>query len=555
MKIGLRALTLVVGCVLSFQGNANEFEMALSEYVNLPEKAFKSELVGYCLTSLTGEADCKVSQNQAEVEDLLSKKKALSVVLQVSSLEWRKGEAWRRTSDSCEASEKDAVWKHNVTLHIPPTINSEGHAIVSTKLGDNFSPWNEDALNSINGRYDRIKWSALAEERQAIVVTVAQVPNQTLCFKGDIYENKDKRYEDALVAYGWNKFFETNDPTWIPIFPMVKAIVNSLNAAETFLQKTLPSKSNYPSSYLATGVSKRGWATWLLPIVDDRIEFIVPSSIDVVNVQKSIQQHIKVFGKLYPEGRPEQAMAGSVSIALVDYTTDSFPGGAVISHLNKDEWKRLDQAIDPYHYRNHPALANVPKYIINSSSDPFYLPESSKLYFHAFKGQKALLYAEVPCLQVDEINCKQEDVGFYGHGFPGDERYEHISSAFQMFHEGITLPILNTSLSPEGTIAVVAKSHEKLVLNKVTLHSKVNPSGRDFRALLMPNQLWTHESIVLTQENLDGVIPITAKQPEFDSGAVAYFMVLEYRKRNLREKGRNVLNFKTSTSVAVVEKP
>ena len=66
-----------------------------------------------------------------------------------------------------------------------------------------------------------------ARRTGTVVVSLGQVPNQPLVFNQDGKE----RVEDDLIAYGYIKFLDTGDPTWLARLPMVKSAVRAMDAA------------------------------------------------------------------------------------------------------------------------------------------------------------------------------------------------------------------------------------------------------------------------------------------------------------------------------------
>jgi PhoPQ-activated pathogenicity-related protein len=92
-----------------------------------------------------------------------------------------------------------------------------------------------------------------------------ELPNQPLF---------DGKREDALVAYSFLKFFETGNEDWPLLFPMVKSVIKSMDSLEAFMKQEglAPVKE-----FIVTGVSKRGWTSWLTGAAGDaRVKAIVP---------------------------------------------------------------------------------------------------------------------------------------------------------------------------------------------------------------------------------------------------------------------------------------
>jgi PhoPQ-activated pathogenicity-related protein len=53
------------------------------------------------------------------------------------------------------------------------------------------------------------------------------------------------------------------------------------------------------------------------------------------------------------------------------------------------EAQRLRQIVDPLNYND---LLTMPKYIVSSAGDQFFVPDSSELFFHKLKGENRMRY-------------------------------------------------------------------------------------------------------------------------------------------------------------------
>src|SRR5262249_29169790 len=111
----------------------------------------------------------------------------------------------------------------------------------------------------------------MAKATNSVVAELMMVPNQPLVL------NKDgkPRSEDDLLAYGWVKFMETDDPLWIPQLPMVKSAVRAMDTVTELLESEQGGKVEV-KSFVVAGSSKRGLTTWLTGAVDKRVVAVVP---------------------------------------------------------------------------------------------------------------------------------------------------------------------------------------------------------------------------------------------------------------------------------------
>ena len=93
----------------------------------------------------------------------------------------------------------------------------------------------------------------------------------------------------------------TSDAEYILNLPMTKAGVRALDTITAFLTHiTAPTRSwdlrLDPTDFIVSGVSKRGWTTWLVGAVDPRVIAIVPVMMDELNFVENIKHHYRAYG-------------------------------------------------------------------------------------------------------------------------------------------------------------------------------------------------------------------------------------------------------------------
>ncbi len=333
-------------------------------------------------------------------------------VIDMKSQTWRTPQEVDRT-----------VWQHWLLIVKPDKVSSDV-AFVSIGGGanDNKVPKSPSA-----------HVTKIATETNSVAAELKMIPNQPLEFFGD----GEKRKEDDLIAYCWEKFMKTGDPTWLPRFPMVKSVVRAMDTVQTFMATAAGGKVPI-ERFVVAGGSKRGWTTWLTGVVDRRVVAIVPIVIDVLNVKVSMKHHHDAYGFWAP--------------AVGDYVHHK-----VMEMQDTPEYDALLKLVDPYSYRHR---LTMPKYIVNATGDQFFLPDSSQFYFDELQGEKYLRY--VP-------NAK--------HSLEGSDARESIQAFYDSVLKGTPRPKFTWTFEKDGAIRVRMQEKPR----EVHLWQATNPEARDFR--------------------------------------------------------------------------
>lgn len=353
-------------------------------------------------------------------------------------------------------------------------------------------------LNIVGGRNDRNppgqadpQTVAYAKATNSVVAALTMIPNQPLIFNGD----GKQRFEDDLIAYCQVKFMETGDPTWLPRLPMVKSAVRAMDTITELLGSEQGGKTTV-TKFVVAGGSKRGWTTWLTGAADKRVVAIVPIVIDVVNVRKCSINHFSAYGFWAP--------------AVGDYTRHG-----VGKWRNTPQYTELLKIVDPYSYRDR---LTMPKFVVNSSGDQYFPPDSSKFYFGDLKGAKYLRY-------VPNTN----------HSLRGSDARESILAFYQAFLKGKSLPKFSWSMEPDGSIHV--QTEDKPI--EVNLWQATNPKARDFRLEAIGP---AYKKSSLQSEGNGVYIAKVDKPPQ---GWTAFFVELTF------DSGEKI-PYKFSTQVSIV---
>lgn len=295
----------------------------------------------------------------------------------------------------------------------------------------------------------------------AIVAVVTNVPNQPVKLAGDDAE----RSEDGLVARTWLRAMETGDPTWIARFPMVKAAVRAIDAAEALLKQHPPKAEAgapagaawAPGPWLVAGGSKRGWTAWLTAAVEPRVGAVAPLVIDLLDIPRQMRHHLDAYGFWAP--------------ALNDYVETGIAprlpaaGGelepALAAVLAHD---------DPLHWLSR--VGAKPKFLINAGGDEFFLPDSLRFYETALPQPWRVRY---------HPNA--------GHGLRGTTAVQDLVAFYRAWAADAALPAVAWRL--DGGVLEVTTNAAPAAARHLTV---ATPKERDFR-LDQTGKTWAAEPI------------------------------------------------------------
>lgn len=423
-RIHAACLFVVCGICLS-----SAFGTALDDYVKRPDAAFKYELVR-TMQSLEG----------------------TGYVLDMISQTWRSADEVNRTE-----------WRHWVHIAVPKVVRHKT-ALMIIDGGRNGGQAPEK-LDSAFG--------SIAVRTQSVVARIKMVPNEPLRFAGEDFD----RWEDAIIAYSWDRYIETGDADWPLQLPMVKSVVRAMDAVQEFVGRQRADVQ--VTDFVVTGASKRGWTTWLTGAVDERVRAIAPIVIDMLNARESFRHHRAVYGFYAP--------------AVHDYEQME-----IFARIETPEAERLLAIADPYAYRDR---LTMPKFILNSAGDQFFLPDSWRFYYEGLKGDKRLRY-----------------VPNTGHGLEDSDAMETLVLFYQAVLEGWDLPRFEAAYPDEGTVVVKPVNKPQAV----RLWKATNPDARDFRVDTFGKK-WTSEALAPDKQGR-----YVAKVDKPAEGFTAFFVELTF---------------------------
>ena len=354
-------------------------------------------------------------------------------------------------------------WSHWLTVIEPKEVKAET-ALLIISSGDTNDPLPkaQDALIEI----------ALASN--SLVAELKAIPNQPLKFSDESFD----RWEDAIIAYTWNKFFLTGESRWPARMAMTKSAIAAMDTIQAVF------KRNNVNSFVVTGASKRGWTTWTAAATDNRVIAIIPLVIDMLNIKPSFEHHWQAYGFWAP--------------AIQDYVDMN-----TMDWWGSPEAEMLFKLVDPYSYKDR---YQFPKYIINAAGDEFFIPTSSQFYYDQLPGEKHIRY--VPNV---------------GHNLNGSYILEAIASFY--------ISILNSSPRPEYSWNFLKNGQIEFTSDNQPSEVKLwwadNPSSRDFR-LDVIGKSWKSKSIKI---NAEGKYISSIDKPE--EGWRAYFVEAIYGSNSL----------------------
>lgn len=372
-------------------------------------------------------------------------------------------------------------WKHWLMIAVPDKVDHD-KALLFIEGGSNGG-------NPPKGSDEKLVQIAL--QSHSIVAQLKMVPNEPLVFAGET----ERRTEDGIIAYTWDKFLRTGDEKWPLRLPMTKSAVRAMDTVTAFCAQ--PSAGAHPvTAFAVSGGSKRGWTTWTTAAVDRRVIAIVPFVIDVLNMVPSMQHHYASYGFWAP--------------AVGDYEHQG-----IMDWVGTKEMEALLDIEGPYSYRDR---YTMPKFIVNSAGDQFFLPDSSHYYFDQLPGTKYLRY-----------------VPNSDHSLKNTDAIYSLFACYNAVLRGDPLPIFSWTSNPDGTLRVTTKTKP----TEVKLWTATNPKARDFR---LESFGPGYHSTPLVDEG-GGVF--TAHVPKPEAGWTAYFIELTF-------PGSATAPFKFTTDVHVI---
>ena len=166
--------------------------------------------------------------------------------------------------------------------------------------------------------------------------------------------------------------------------------------------------------------------------------------------------------------------------------------------IGTDEFAALMDIVEPYEYRDR---LELPKYLLNSTGDEFFIPDSWKFYWDELVGEKHVRY-------VTNSN----------HSMAGTDVMDSIDAWYHAIVHNISMPRYSWDVADDGTITVFSLDEPAAVL----LWQAHNPESRNFMQARIGK---AYTSTPLTEVE-PGVYSVKLEPPA--SGYTAYYIEMAY---------------------------
>jgi len=385
-------------------------------------------------------------------------------------IETEKGESWTEyrvymVSGTWLTTEEvdEPEWWHWITMVVPDELR-ESESLMHIGGG-----WRGDTI-PIAARDGMIQ---AALKTGSVLSHISNIPFQPIDFTGDTLGGV---YEDDLIAFAWLQFLQggagEDMQMWLPRLPMTRAVIRAMDVVQEICE------SNHKSvdGFVVTGASKRGWTTWNVAAVDDRVLAAAPVVIDLLNVIPSFQHHWQCYGEWAPAINPY------VNLGIMNW-------------IESDEFLTMLELVEPYEFLER---LTMPKLLINATCDEFFVTDSWKFYWDDLLGENYLQY--VPNV---------------GHGLHGTYLPDNLVSFYQRIITGEEIPEFGWSISNDTIFAEVDPGSNY----QIRLWEACNETDRDFKIYVVGQEAWQMEALEKNEEGLYAV-PVSAPEAGFKAALV-----------------------------------
>jgi PhoPQ-activated pathogenicity-related protein len=320
-------------------------------------------------------------------------------------------------------------WSHHLLVVRPTTVRQADVAMLFITGGSYNVPDEKETE----------RFHEVAQRAGAVVAILNKVPNQPLY---------DGRKEDALIAFTFDQYLKTGDPTWPLLFPMVKSAVRAMDTLQSFARQEFDQKIE---RFVVSGESKRGWTSWLTGAVDTRVVAIAPMAIDMLNMKAQFDWTEKMYGRQ--------------SDQISDYTNLNLH-----QKLDDPPMQTLRAWVDPYSYRRS---YTMPKLLLLGTNDPYWVVDSLRHYWSDLPEPKLVF----------QTPNAGHDLG------TGHDAWQTLAAWFQMIADRQLLPKVEWQLrdGTDGAAGLTVRVDQPA--NKVRLWT-AHSADRDFR-----DEKWTSREL------------------------------------------------------------
>src|SRR5581483_9616972 len=290
----------------------------------------------------------------------------------------------------------------------------------------------------------------------------------------------------------------TKDENWPLLFPMVKSVVKAMDALQAFAAGDWKQPVEL---FVVSGLSKRGWTTWLTAAADKRVAAIAPMVIDTLNMGAQMPKQIEAFGAFSERLQP-------------------YVKRGLLPIPQTPEGRRLLSMVDPWSYRDR---FSMPKFIVNGSNDFYWVTDALNLYWKDLPGDKWVLY--VPNTGHDLLQPNPDSMNRLLNGVAAFTRHQM---------SGKPMPALKWNYEPSGS---------KL---RLTVDSSAAPKAARLWVAEAPNAdfrtaTWKKRPVEISGGTIVGEV----SAPE--RGYLAFFGELDYDDQGM--------TYQLSTQIRIVGAP
>ncbi|MCX8064122.1 MAG: PhoPQ-activated pathogenicity-related family protein, partial [Candidatus Hydrogenedentes bacterium] len=223
------------------------------------------------------------------------------------------------------------VWRHWLTLLVPNRRTKDSALLTLTSgLSSPEKPMSEIPLSLVS----------ISASTNSIVAILEGFPIDPTGYY-ETPSNKVELKDIDFFIWSLRQYYDTNDPSWIVLLPMVKSVVSAINAIQEFILKDL--KSEIPVKEFVLCAEAPFFACWLVPAVDERVIGIAGINNFVYNIEVLIKNYL----------------INEISLPSLFEEVDN---KGLLQHFETQEGERLLNIIDPYNYRQ---FLKIPKLIVS----------------------------------------------------------------------------------------------------------------------------------------------------------------------------------------------